>query len=365
MTTSVFLAVIAAAFLHAGWNALIRGAGGNRVATMLVMSLTQGVIGLALVGWQPWPEAHLWPWFLASGLVHTAYKLFLTYAYERGDLSRVYPIARGGAPLLVLIFGAIWLSDVVRPLEYMGCHRDRPRAGVDGAGAFSRRGESRRMLPFAIGSALATAAYSILDGMGARLAGDAQFFVGWMFLLDGIFFGTFTGLMLGLKPYRAQARVWVRGAMAASVSYGAYAIVVWAMTVAPIALVTALRETSILFAVLIGWLVFGERIGSRQGRGRGGDCAGHRADSAGMRAGMQSPVGPLTLVAEGDAIVRAGLGPMDRLLRAVVLAEAGDRIAGLFRWPAGRVHRAHGAAWVAFSAGILRGAPVRYHLGRR
>ncbi len=259
MTTSVFLAVIAAAFLHAGWNALIRGAGGNRVATMLVMSLTQGVIGLALVGWQPWPEAHLWPWFLASGLVHTAYKLFLTYAYERGDLSRVYPIARGGAPLLVLIFGAIWLSDVVRPLEYMGVIVIGLGLALMARGVFTS-GESRRMLPFAIGSALATAAYSILDGMGARLAGDAQFFVGWMFLLDGIFFGTFTGLMLGLKPYRAQARVWVRGAMAASVSYGAYAIVVWAMTVAPIALVTALRETSILFAVLIGWLVFGERM---------------------------------------------------------------------------------------------------------
>jgi len=259
MTTSVFLAVIAAAFLHAGWNALIRGAGGNRVATMLVMSLTQGVIGLALVGWKPWPEAHLWPWFLASGLVHTAYKLFLTYAYERGDLSRVYPIARGGAPLLVLIFGAIWLSDVVRPLEYMGVIVIGLGLALMARGVFTS-GESRRMLPFAIGSALATAAYSILDGMGARLAGDAQFFVGWMFLLDGIFFGTFTGLMLGLKPYRAQARVWVRGAMAASVSYGAYAIVVWAMTVAPIALVTALRETSILFAVLIGWLVFGERM---------------------------------------------------------------------------------------------------------
>ncbi len=259
MTTSVFLAVIAAAFLHAGWNALIRGGGGNRVATMLVMSLTQGVIGLALVGWQPWPEAHLWPWFLASGLVHTAYKLFLTYAYERGDLSRVYPIARGGAPLLVLIFGAIWLSDVVRPLEYMGVIVIGLGLALMARGVFTS-GESRRMLPFAIGSALATAAYSILDGMGARLAGDAQFFVGWMFLLDGIFFGTFTGLMLGLKPYRAQARVWVRGAMAASVSYGAYAIVVWAMTVAPIALVTALRETSILFAVLIGWLVFGERM---------------------------------------------------------------------------------------------------------
>ena len=217
MTTSVFLAVIAAAFLHAGWNALIRGAGGNRVATMLVMSLTQGVIGLALVGWQPWPEAHLWPWFLASGLVHTAYKLFLTYAYERGDLSRVYPIARGGAPLLVLIFGAIWLSDVVRPLEYMGVIVIGLGLALMARGVFTS-GESRRMLPFAIGSALATAAYSILDGMGARLAGDAQFFVGWMFLLDGIFFGTFTGLMLGLKPYRAQARVWVRGAMAASVS---------------------------------------------------------------------------------------------------------------------------------------------------
>ena len=259
MTTSVFLAVIAAAFLHAGWNALIRGAGGDRVATMLVMSLSQGLMGLALVAWQPWPAAHLWPWFLASGLVHTAYKLFLTYAYERGDLSRVYPIARGGAPLLVLVFGAIWLADVVRPTEYLGVIVIGLGLALMARGVFTS-GESRGMLPFALGSAVATAAYSVLDGMGARIAGDVQFFVGWMFLLDGIFFGTLTGLVLGRAPYRARPQVWVRGALAAVVSYGAYSIVVWAMTLAPIALVTALRETSILFAVGIGWLWFGERM---------------------------------------------------------------------------------------------------------
>ncbi len=206
MTTTVFLAVLAAAFLHAAWNALIRGAVGNRVSTMLIMSLTQGAIGLALVGWQPWPAAHLWPWFLASGLVHTIYKLFLTYAYERGDLSRVYPIARGGAPIMVLIFGAIWLSDVVKPAEYIGIIVIGLGLGLMARGVFTS-GESRRMLPFAIGSALATASYSILDGLGARLTGDAQYFVGWMFLLDGIFYGLITGTMLGGKPFRAPGRI--------------------------------------------------------------------------------------------------------------------------------------------------------------
>lgn len=259
MTTPVFLAVLAAALLHAGWNALIRGATGNRVATMLIMSISQGVIGLALVIWQPWPSAHLWPWFIASGLVHAAYKLFLTYAYERGDLSRVYPIARGGAPMLVLIAGALWLPDVLRWAEIAGVLVIGVGLALMARGIFTS-GESRRMLPFAIGSAVATATYSILDGIGARLAGDAVYFVGWMFFLDGIFFGAISGAVIGLSAYKAPARVWLRGALAAAISLAAYGIVVWAMTQAPIALVTALRETSILFAVLIGWLWFGERM---------------------------------------------------------------------------------------------------------
>ena len=128
-----------------------------------------------------------------------------------------------------------------------------------GRGAF-RSGESRRLVPLALGSAAMTAGYSIVDGMGARVAGDAAFYVGWLFVLDALMFTPTLVAIRGRSVLRARPRVWVLGSAAAVFSFLAYLIVVWAMTVAPIPLVTALRETSILFAVLIGWLAFGERM---------------------------------------------------------------------------------------------------------
>jgi drug/metabolite transporter (DMT)-like permease len=127
------------------------------------------------------------------------------------------------------------------------------------AGAF-RAGEARSMVLFAPGSAAATAAYSIIDGTGARVAGDAVAYVAWLFVADAILFGSVTLLLRGTAPFRPPARVWMPGGPAAAASYGAHGVSVRAMTQAPIALVTALRETSILFAVLIGWPVFRERL---------------------------------------------------------------------------------------------------------
>ena len=128
-----------------------------------------------------------------------------------------------------------------------------------GTGAF-RSGESVRLVPLALGSAVATAGYSLVDGLGARVAGDSVTYVAWLFALDAMIF---TPVMIALRGRRviiAPLKAWGLGSVAAAASYGAYAVAVWAMTVAPIALVAALRETSILFAVLIGWIAFGERM---------------------------------------------------------------------------------------------------------
>ena len=128
-----------------------------------------------------------------------------------------------------------------------------------GHGAF-RSGESRRLVPLALCSALATAGYSLVDGIGARVSGDALMFVGWLFFLDAILFIPAIVLLRGRAALSTNLEMWKNGTMAALASFGAYAIAVWAMTVAPIALVAALRETSILFAVLIGWLMFGDKM---------------------------------------------------------------------------------------------------------
>ncbi|OYX43656.1 MAG: peptide ABC transporter permease [Rhodobacterales bacterium 32-67-9] len=256
MSLTVFFSVLAAALLHATWNALVR-VGASRVGTMMVLSGVQGLIGLAVAATQPVPAMAVWPWLLASGAIHSAYKIFLTFAYEHGDLSRVYPLARGTAPMITLLVGALWLGDVVAATEAAGILVLGIGILLLARGVWTS-GESRRMLPFAFGSACATAGYTLVDGLGARIAGNATLFVGWLFVIDGLIFAAAVLALRGRAALPKGGRVWMTGSLAAAASYGSYAVAVWAMTLAPIALVAALRETSILFAVLIGWFLFRE-----------------------------------------------------------------------------------------------------------
>ena len=258
MSLTVFFSVLAAALLHATWNALVR-IGASRAGTMMVLSGVQGLIGVAVAATRPVPEVAVWPWLLASGAIHSAYKIFLTFAYEQGDLSRVYPLARGTAPMITLLVGALWLGEVVAATEAAGILVLGIGILLLARGVWTS-GESRRMLPFAFGSACATAGYTLVDGLGARIAGDATLFVGWLFVIDGLIFAAAMLALRGRASLPSGGRVWMTGSLAAAASYGSYAVAVWAMTLAPIALVAALRETSILFAVLIGWLLFRERM---------------------------------------------------------------------------------------------------------
>lgn len=258
MSVAVFFAVLGAAALHAFWNALIR-IGASKVTTMLVMTLVQGGLGGLLTTRFAFPAAEVWPWLVASGIFHAGYKTFLAFAYEQGDLSRVYPIARGAAPLIVLAVGAVALDESLRGLEITAVLVLGLGILLMSRGVFTS-GESVRLVPLALASAAMTAGYSLVDGIGARIGGDAAMYVAWLFLLDALIFTPAIIALRGTGVLHTSPRVWLLGGAAALLSYAAYAIAVWAMTQAPIALVTALRETSILFAVLIGWLVFGERM---------------------------------------------------------------------------------------------------------
>lgn len=266
MSFGILLAVLGAAFLHALWNALIK-TGTSRLGAMIILSIGEVPIGLAVAALRPLPAPQVWKWVLMAGCAHFFYKSFLTYAYEHGDLSRVYPIARGAAPLIVavagpglaLAFPAALPADRLSLHEYVGIFVLGMGILLMAQGIFSN-GENRRMLPFALGSACATASYTLLDGHGARVAGDAIAYVAWVFVVDGIFFASGMLAWKGLDVLPRARRAWGSGMVAAAASYGAYGVSVWAMTRAPIAVVAAVRETSILFAVLIGWLAFGEKM---------------------------------------------------------------------------------------------------------
>ncbi len=257
METSVFLAVLFAALLHAVWNAVIR-AGGDRFQGMLLLTITQGFMGLVMALFVPLPKAEVWPWLLAAGLLHSGYKLFLAAAYKHGDLSRVYPIARGVAPMIVVLAGIFVLSDSLAGKEYFGIGMIGIGVILMARGVFSS-GEARALIPFALGSAACTAGYSMVDGLGARVAGNATQYTAWLFILDAVVFSGVSLASSGTRRFRAPVKSWAIGAFAGALSLSTYWIAIWAMTVAPIALVTALRETSVLFAVLIGVVWMKER----------------------------------------------------------------------------------------------------------
>ena len=272
MSLGVFLAVLGAAFLHALWNALIK-IGTSKVGTMVILSVIEIPIGLAVIAVSPPINAAAIPWIIAAGCTHFAYKFFLTYAYDRGDLSRVYPIARGAAPMVVALVGAMMLHDAVSGRQYVAIAVLGLGILMMARGVFSS-GEDRRLLPFALGSAAATATYTMIDGMGARISGAPAAYVAWVFVADGLIFTLGMLALRGTSVLPRDRRAWSLGAFASLASYGAYAVSIWAMTIAPIAVVAALRETSILFAVLIGWIVFGEKMSGEKALAAGVIVAG-------------------------------------------------------------------------------------------
>ena len=258
MSFLVFCAVLCAAFLHAGWNALVKTAN-NPQTGMLLVTLCHAGIGICFVLFYPLPKGEVWVWLLASGLIHMCYQLFLGFAYEKGDLSRVYPLARGGAPIIVLIVSVILGIDTLGGFELVGILMLGIGILLMTRGILTSE-EDRKLLPFVLGSACATAAYSLVDGMGARVMGDAIAYVSWLLILSAAFYTPVILMLHGrsiLPDNIYQVKI---GLTAGTGSFAAYAIVVWAMTQAPIALVSALRESSILFAMVMGWLLFKDKM---------------------------------------------------------------------------------------------------------
>jgi drug/metabolite transporter (DMT)-like permease len=262
MDAIVFAAVLAAAFLHAGWNAVVK-VGLDRVSAVLLLSMVQSGLALALLGFFPLPAAASWPWLAASALLHTGYKLLLVRAYAHGDLSQVYPLARGSAPLLVALVGAALLGETLglrEALAVLAIALGVVLMALKGGGT-DLGSIPPKALAYALGTAVFTASYTLVDGVGARLSGTASGFTLWMFVGDGLAMAAWAAATRGPAALARLAPAWRGGLAAGAMSLGSYWIAIWAFTRAPVALVAALRETSVLFAMLIAVLVLRERAG--------------------------------------------------------------------------------------------------------
>jgi drug/metabolite transporter (DMT)-like permease len=258
VTLSIALAVLLAAVLHASWNALIRFHG-DRLAMMTLLAAFGAVFALPAALWLGPPDPASWPWMAASVTLHVGYNVFLASAYNHGELGRIYPLARGTAPLVTLVAGVSLFGHAVDGWQATGVATlafGIMILAFEGGWQSLRR--SPRGAVYALVTSLFIAAYTLSDGMGARASGNAHAYVSWLFVLDGIPLLVY-GLVTGAgRTGRAFAGNWKAGSMGGALSLGAYWIAIWAMTVAPIALVAALRESSVVFAALIGVLFLGE-----------------------------------------------------------------------------------------------------------
>lgn len=245
--------------MHASWNALVK-AGADRFAFTIVLTLVECVMGLALAPLFPMISAEALPWLLLSGVLHVGYMLFLTEAYAHGDLAQVYPLARGSAPLIVAIVSALFLREelsATRLAAVLCIGLGVVALSLRGGGDFGRvRGKA---VANALATACFTAGYTLVDAIGARASGSASAYTCAMFVLSGAALVAVGFFRRGATALTVDARVWRLGALAGALSFLAYWAAIWAFTKAPVALVAALRETSVLMAMLIGVVFLGER----------------------------------------------------------------------------------------------------------
>ena len=260
MTLSIAPAALAlilgAAVLHALWNALVKGSV-DRALTMALVSFGHGILGAVLVLIYPVPAAESWPFIALSTFIHLFYYSFLIVAYRDGDLSQVYPIARGVAPLLVSVGGVVFAGEMLKPLAWAGMF------AISG-GIFllfvsnSKGGASRSAVLAALATGLTIASYSVADGLGVRASGNAMGYIAWLFLLEcllGFAFLFYRRNFLRL----ATARGLLTGMAGGIISATAYGMVIYAMKLTQLGAVSAIRESSVIIAALIGAVWFKER----------------------------------------------------------------------------------------------------------
>jgi drug/metabolite transporter (DMT)-like permease len=258
LTNAVFLAVLFAAACHAGWNALIK-VGLDPLSTTTLIALGSAIVAIVALPFAGMPALAAWPWLIISVVIHLFYFAALVEAYRTGDLGQVYPIARGSAPLMTAGASAILVGEELRLLSWIGIAT--LAAGVLLLSAHGGRDLARidkRAIGFALLTALTICTYSVVDGVGSRLALNPVSYSLWLFV----------GIALVLPPYAlwrdgrdvipAMRRYWLRGFIGGALQVLSYATVLWAMTRAPIAIVASLRETSVLFGAVIAVVVLKE-----------------------------------------------------------------------------------------------------------
>ena len=260
MANVVFLAVLFAALCHAGWNALIK-VGLDPLSTTTIISIGSAVVALVCLPFAGMPAAAAWPWLIVSAFIHMLYFAALIESYRTGDLGQVYPIARGTAPLMTAGAGVVFVGEHLSLASWSGIVV--LAAGVlllsaRGGRALARI--DRRAVGFALLTSLTICTYSVVDGIGARISLNPQSYVLWLLIGNALLLVPYALWRDDRDVIPAMRRFWLRGFAGGALQALSYGIALWAMTLAPIAIVASLRETSVLFGAAIAVVVLKEPL---------------------------------------------------------------------------------------------------------
>jgi drug/metabolite transporter (DMT)-like permease len=260
LSLAVMFLVLLGAALHATWNVIIKAGSDKQLDTMLVICGGAILAALALP-FIPLPERASWPYLGASVAIHFFYFTLVALAYRTGDLSYAYPIMRGTAPLLTAVVASVTVRESLSLGAWLGM-------GLISAGIFTLTGDSWRSgrfplasTVFALLNAVVITAYTLVDGIGIRASGHAASYILWLFFLIPLPLLTLI-LLTRAEAFGVQFRLrWKAGFLGGVCTAASYGLALWAMTVAPIALVAGLRETSVIFGTVFACLFLSERFG--------------------------------------------------------------------------------------------------------
>ena len=263
MDPLVILLGLTAAVLHAVWNAVVK-VDGDRLMAMAVVIGTTGLLAPVLLLLGPGPAPESWAYIVVSALLNNVYFLLLIEAYRVGDLSHAYPLARGSAPLMVAAGAAVFGGESLGAGELVGI------ALVSGAiislvfNAGDGRQAGWRPIVYPLLTGLMIAAYTVVDGIGVRLSGSPAGFIGWLFILSPLPIAIIAVVRRGYGVIGFLQSRWKPAVVAGCLNLGSYGLAIWALSLGAMAHVSALRETSVIIAALIGTFVLGESFGRKR-----------------------------------------------------------------------------------------------------
>jgi len=267
------LVVLFSALLHVSWNVLVRNST-DKFSSTLAVVLGAGLLAVPLLVWLPLPSVPSYPYILASGLIHVVYFSLVAASYRGAELSLAYPLMRGAAPALAALTALLWLGESPATMGWLGITFICGGVLSLAWGAWKTSPTHAGAVVLALVNAGIVASYTVIDGHGARLSDHAPAYTGWTFVLTALLMAAAQGVKRGPSALAAVGPIWRTALVGGACTLLAYGMVLWAMTHAPIAVVAALRESSIVFAALIGVVFLKERISRLRWLAIGLVCAG-------------------------------------------------------------------------------------------